>query len=66
MTSNVTPIRPQAYRLDLESLNDLCKMSRDLHAYIEREPDAARAEELREICEYLGDILSDVERRPVA
>lgn len=64
--SNITPIRPQAYRLDLESLNDLAKMSRELCAYIEREPDAARAEKLREIIEYLGDILSEVERRPVA
>lgn len=64
--SNITPIRPQAYRLDLESLNDLAKMSRELYAYIEREPDAARAEELREITEYLGDILSEAERRPVA
>ena len=64
--SNITPIRPQAYRLDLESLNDLAKMSRELYAYIEREPNADRAEELREIIEYLGDILSEVERRPIA
>jgi hypothetical protein len=66
MTGNVTPIKPQAYRLDLESLNDLAKMSRELYAYIEDEKNARRREELREIIEYLGDILSEVERRPVA
>ena len=33
--SNITPIRPQAYRLDLESLNDLAKMSRELCAYLD-------------------------------
>ena len=66
MTDNVTPIRPQAYRLDLESLNDLAKMSRELYAYIEDEKNARRREELREIVGYLGDILAEVERRPIA
>ncbi|SFH74834.1 hypothetical protein SAMN05216206_0112 [Pseudomonas guineae] len=53
------------FAIDKEGLEEIIQMVRAVAAYIDREPDKARANELREIFDYAGEILADVERSPI-
>lgn len=53
------------FAVDREALDDLAAMSRAVWQVIDSEPDAKRANELREIFAMLSEILADVERTPI-
>jgi hypothetical protein len=53
------------YAIDQESFDELAAMSRALTAYIQKESNAERGTELAEIFDMFGEILADVERRPI-
>lgn len=53
------------FAVDQEDLDGLAAMVRAIWLVIEAEPDARRANELREIFAMFGEILADVERTPI-
>lgn len=53
------------FAVDQEDLDGLAAMVRSIWLVIEAEPDARRANELREIFAMFGEILADVERTPI-
>jgi hypothetical protein len=53
------------YAVDQESFDELAAMSHALREYIQNESIAERGTELAEIFDMFGEILADVERRPV-
>ena len=55
----------ERFAIDKDALEELTCMSVYLTAYIEREKDPEKAHELREIFEYMGDILCAVESAPL-
>lgn len=55
----------ERFAIDKAALEELISMSVDLTGYIEREKDPEKAHELRQIFEYIGEILCAVESAPI-